>query len=138
VFAWSVQKQVGRGVGSLSGTEGSANLEVVVDLASFAARVEGHVGTGAACTLRLNVDVRQVVDRQSLTLGGVEVFGGLINGELEALGVLLVALRLGNIMQVPQEGVVFLVSCQLQRVLVVRKQRIVAVRQVSQSATLKE
>ena len=47
---------------SLSSTERSAHLEVVIDLARLGDRVEGHVGASAIGTLHLDVDVAQVVD----------------------------------------------------------------------------
>ena len=45
---------------SLGGTEGSAHLEVVIDLAGLAARVESHVSTGTVRALDLDVDVGKV------------------------------------------------------------------------------
>ena len=47
---------------SLSSTERSAHLEVVIDLARLGDRVEGHVGASTIGTLHLDVDVAQVVD----------------------------------------------------------------------------
>ena len=47
---------------SLSGSERSANLQVVINLAGLGARVQGHVGTGTVGTLNLDVDIAQVVN----------------------------------------------------------------------------
>ena len=121
---------------SLSGTERTSNLEIVVDFASLRASVQSHVGTGAIGSLHLNIDVGQVIDAQSLTLGSVELTLGLFDSECESLTVFLIALNSGGIVQVLQKGVVFLVGSQLQWVLVVGEQGVVSVRQVSQSAAL--
>ena len=42
---------------SLSGAEGSAHLEIVVDVAILGAGLQRHVCTGAVCTFNLHVDV---------------------------------------------------------------------------------
>lgn len=121
---------------SLGGTERTSNFKIVVDLTSLGASVQGHVGTGTVGTLHLNIDVGQIIDAESLTLGSVELALGLFDSECESLTVFLIAFNSGSVVQVLQEGVVFLVGSQLQWVLVVGEQGVVSVSQVSQSAAL--
>ena len=123
---------------SLGGAERTTHLQVVVDIAGFRARVQGHVGTGTVGTLNLNVDVGKIINAESLTLGSVELSLSFLDGKCKSLSILFVTLSSGHIVQILQESVVFLVGCKLQGVLVVCEQRVVPVRQVSQSTSLKE
>ena len=127
---------VGLDSSSLSGTERSAHFKVVIDLTSLGASVKGHVGTSAVSSLHLNVDVGQIVDAQGLTLGGVELVLSLRDGVSEALTIFFVTVSTGLVVQILEEHVVLVVGGELEWVLVVSEQGIVAVGEVSERASL--
>lgn len=120
--------------GSLGGAERSAHLQVVVDLTRLRARVELEVVACTVLTLDLAVNVGQVIDRESLTLGSVEVLFAFDASLGEPLVGLVVARLVG--VHAGQESVVFCVGVQLQWVLVVREQGVVSVSQVGKRASL--
>eukprot|EP00353_Schmidingerella_taraikaensis_P013931 CAMPEP_0185572314 /NCGR_PEP_ID=MMETSP0434-20130131/4270_1 /TAXON_ID=626734 ORGANISM="Favella taraikaensis, Strain Fe Narragansett Bay" /NCGR_SAMPLE_ID=MMETSP0434 /ASSEMBLY_ACC=CAM_ASM_000379 /LENGTH=221 /DNA_ID=CAMNT_0028188149 /DNA_START=247 /DNA_END=913 /DNA_ORIENTATION=- len=122
----------------LGSAVGSAHLEVVIDLARLAEGVEGHVGAGAVGSSHLDVNVRQVVHRQGLALGSIELRLGLADSLSEALAILLVTSSRGLIVQILQERVVFVVCGQLERVLVVGEESVVSIGQVSEGAAEEE
>lgn len=122
---------------SLGSAEWPAHLQVVLDLARAAARVQRVVVGCAIRTLHLAVDVLQVVNRERLAVLLVQHRLTLLDGLLEALRESLVALGLALVVQVLQESVVLFVGRNLQRVLVVREQSVVTVRHVSKVTALK-
>lgn len=137
VFFLQSESEIGIPSPSLSGAEGSAHLQVVVDVAGSGASFESHVGTGTVCSLYLNVDVGQIVERERLALSSVEGRLGLVAGVKEALTILFVALGSRWVVQIGQELVVFAVGGQLEGVLVVGEEGVVTVGEVSKGTALK-
>lgn len=99
-------QETGHSVRSLRGAEGSAHLQVVVDVAISGAGLGSHVRTGTVSSSDLNVDVREIIEGEGLALSSVKSRLGLVAGLKEALSVLFVALRSRRVVKVGQELVV--------------------------------
>jgi len=119
-----------------SGTERSANLEVIVDLTSSGASVEGHVGACTASSTGLDVDVGDIINGESLTLSSVKMRFSLVKSSVEVFTFSVLSLSSGNVMEGLQESVVLLVSGELKRVLVVGEESVVSIGKVSEGTFL--
>ena len=120
----------------MSSAEWSSDFEVVVDLSVLGSRSEVHVGLASGFRHHLHVDVAQIISGKGLALLGVDVLllilDDVVHSALNALQVLDVALVMGR----SQETVVLFVHGELEWVLVVSEQGVVAIRQVSQGSSL--
>ena len=84
---------------SLFGSKRSTELEIVIDISLLVAGVEGHLGTGPAFTFSLNIDILDIVDRESFTLRSVEMTRGLFKGSLHTRSFIFGTLGLLHAMQ---------------------------------------
>ena len=113
-------------------SEGPSRLEVVGNVTVFVPRLQRHVRVGAMLSLNLNVDVRQLLNREGLAFRLVQLALALVHDFFHAALQVLSRLDLFLVVDLLEEGVVFVVGGELDWVLVVGKQRIVAIRQISQ------
>ena len=121
---------------SLRGSEWSPSLEVIADISSLGSGLQTEVVSLPFFGFCLNVNVLHVVNAKRLSLCVVQQLGSLffqlIDSVLSFGESLLMAFRMVD----SQESVVIIVYVQLERVLVVGKQRVVSVGYVGESTAL--
>ena len=116
-------------------TKGSSNFEIVVDLSSFGLGVAHHFRVNSLLTHSLNVNLLEIVEINSFTLRGGHC--GLFSSSkiVNSLDgrVLLIVVSLG--VSFPEEGIVALVSLELDGVHVVSEKSVMSVEEVSHASS---
>lgn len=121
---------------SLSSAEGSSNLEIVADFSGLGLGEDLEVLLDSHLTHNLNVNVLVVIEGKRFSLGLVEQWSSLLECLSESVSLGGLALSELLVVDVPEELVVLLVETELQRVLVVGKESVVSVGQISQVSSL--
>ena len=119
------------------GAEGASALEVISDVALFVTGLEGHVRGVTLLSLNLNVNLAQIVDRERLTVLLIKHALTLVSDLIESGSEVLLVLSLLFVVQILQESVVFLVSSELEWVLIQSEQAVVAVGKIGEGTALK-
>ena len=121
---------------SLSSTKWSSGLEVVCDISCLGLCIKVEIILLSHLSLNLNMDVLEVIKAQRFSLINVEIFGSLGNNFLHSFLLFLFSLLMSLTVINSQSLVVYIVSIQLNWMLVVSKESVVSICKISQCSSL--